>query len=106
MVAHFLLFSICFAQNYDKGLIEIGISHASKSGYSLLAYYKHEQGNIFLIHGSAGIGGGGVNLKEDGMVLNAGYRPFKFNEFDLNPGEFLVVKSGALEKSKKLLKAK
>jgi len=36
------------------------------------------------------------------MVLNAGYQPFNFNEFDLNPGEFLVVKSGSLEKSKNI----
>lgn len=106
MVSQFLLFSICFAQNYDKGLIEFGISHASKSGYNLLAFYKREQGDIFLIHGSAGIGGGGINLKENDMVLNAGYQSFKFNKFDLNPCEFLVMKSGSLEKSKKILQAK
>jgi hypothetical protein len=106
MVAQFLFFSICFAQNYDKGLIEIGISRASKSGYNLVALYKNEQGNIFVIHGSVGMGGGGINLNEKDMILNSGYRSFKFNDFDLNPGEFLVVKSGSLEKSKEILKAK
>ncbi len=107
IMAIFLLFySTCFAQSWDKELLEVGKNFASKSGYNLVALYMDEKGQIYAIHGSVNLGPNGIVMNDKDIFLNTGIRSFDFNDFELQPGEYLVINNKTPEKSKNPLSAK
>jgi len=91
---------------YNKAISDKAKNLALQLGLNPIGLWMDEKGAIRLVFGDAVFGANGLVLKENDMIINVGYRTFKFNEIDIGSGEYLTMTKGQLVKAKEVIEEK